>query len=617
MASELWEIEEFIDQVLPFRSLPESERRALVNQMVVRYFRRGSDFPPPQSHGVWIVRSGALLLRDAQSGALADTLAEADVYNHNQVSASLLEAELAEDSLFYFLPPDVVDDLTERFESIALHFENAAHKRLSRAVTTMREHSRAMQGLLTANVSQLVRRQPVVASPDISIRQAAAQMTEANVSSLLLTEQQRLVGMITDRDLRRRCLVAGISAEKPVAEIMTRRLITTGPETPAFEAALIFSRENIHHLPIVDAQDHVLGLVSTSDLLRQYATHAVHLVRDAMAAESIEQIAQTGQKLADLQVQLVQMGADSEVLGEAVVTVTDALARRLWILAEHEFGPAPVRYAWVVMGSQARREQTPHTDQDNALILDDDFVPRLHQKWFLQATGFVADGLARAGLKHCPGEMMATNRQWQQTITQWQHQFNEWLTTPESKSLMLAGHFFDMRVVSGQAVLLDTIWKKVRPQVQKNEIFLHKLIDNALQHRLPLGFFRHKLVLDSESRAHGLDLKHAGLLPIVDIARIYALKAGLSELNTINRLQKAGETEWLSAKSAAELIDAWRLFYMLRNRHQSEQSLAHKPLDNQIPVSALSRLEQNHLRDAFRVVSDHQQWLRAQAEGRF
>lgn len=618
MASELWEIEQFIDTVLPFHYLPASEQQLLVGQMVVRYFRRGAPFPPEQNpHGLWIVRSGALVLRDAQSGALVDTLSEASVYHHNQASASLLQAELAEDCLFYFLPQAIVSGLIERFDSFALHFEQAAHQRLSRAVVTMREQSRAMQGLLTSDVRQLVRRSPVTAPADISIREAATRMTEAGVSSLLITEQELLVGMITDRDLRRRCLVAGISPDASVSEIMTRKLTTTGPETPAFEAALIFSRENIHHLPIVNRRGQVLGLVSTSDLLRQHATHAVHLVRDAMAADSVAQLARVGHKLADLQLQLVQMGADNEVLGEAVVTVTDALARRLWQLAEHEFGPPPVSYAWVVMGSQARREQTPHTDQDNALILDDAFVPALHQGWFAKATGFVSEGLAQAGLKHCPGEMMAVNPQWQQTVTQWQHQFDTWIDQPESHALMFACHFFDMRVVTGRALLADQIWQHVRPKVARSELFFYKLIENTLNHRMPLGFFRHKLVLDSESRAHGLDVKQVGLLPIIDIARVHALKADIEERHTLNRLHKAGQRGCLSAESAAELMDAWRLFYMLRNRHQAQATQEHQPLDNLIPVRELSRLEQDHLRDAFRVVSDHQQWLRSQAEGRF
>jgi len=607
MAAELWEIRDFLSRIPVFAALPNEALDRLPERMTVRYCRRGSTFPPSPSDGLWILRSGALELRSKDDGTLIDKLAEGDFYKHE---ASLAPScQLTEDSLFYRLPLEAFTRLGKQYPEFALHFERSNRERLQQALRHLQSRDGLTSALMGTTVSSLIRRTPVTSRPDISIQEAASIMSEQGISALLIVEHDQLLGLVTDRDLRRRCLAAGRSPQEPVSTIMTTDLETVTPNTLAFEASLIFSRRNIHHLPVMEGR-RLCGIISTSDLLRHQSTNTVHLVRDAHAATTREELIRIGRRLSQLQCQLVAMGADGTALGESIVTVTDALTQRLLELGQQKLGPAPIAWAWAALGSQGRREQTAHTDQDHALILGDDYDEANHGEWFKELAYFVSSALDEAGIRYCPGGVMASNPQWRQPVSIWKRYFHNWITNPDPKALMLACNFFDMRVVAGDPQLLEQVWETARPLAKQNSIFQRFLAANALITRPPLGFFRQLVIVDEQTQTHRLDLKLSGLLVIADLARLHALTGGLTELHTLDRLEGAAQNGLISQDAALALRDAWRLLYTLRARHQDKQIRQGIPPDNCLNPARLSSLERGHLRDAFRVILDHQKWVR-------
>src|SRR5690606_29623248 len=148
---------------------------------------------------------------------------------------------------------------------------------------------------------------------------------------------------------------------------------------------------------------------------------------------------------------------------------------RLIQLAEAELGPAPVDYAWVAAGSQARSEQTARTDQDNCLVLDDAFDEDRHGAYFRAFSRFVCDGLAACGYVHCPGGMMAMTDRWRQPRHRWLQYFRHWTGEPEPEALMLTSVFFDQRAVHGRAALLDELRAEVLRRTEANTLFLSHL----------------------------------------------------------------------------------------------------------------------------------------------
>jgi CBS domain-containing protein len=620
MDVELIEIREFLASHPPFDRLPEDALSRLPRRLTVRYFRRGSPFPPSDADQpyLYILHRGAVELRDTQ-GELVSKLAEGGICPipcRPNDPESRLTGNTVEDTLAYLLPCPELDRLRADHPAFAEHFDHSVAERLRKALDAITEGPAAAASLMTVRVNDLIGRTLVKAAPDTSIREAARIMTEHRVSSLVILDGEALAGMITDRDLRSRCIVADLSPDRPVREIMTERLHATEAETLGFHALITMSRLNVHHLPVLDG-GRVVGVISTSDLVRFQSANAVYLVGDIRKAPTVETLAEISRKVPELQIHLVTGGATADQVGQAVSAVTDAITVRFLELAEQELGPPPVPYAWMAGGSQARREQSSHSDQDNALLLADHVKPE-HDAYFAELAKRVNDGLNACGYYYCPGEVMASNPKWRQPLRIWRKYFTNWIERPEPMALMLSSVFFDLRALHDPEGLFQELSEHVQEQSRGNRIFLAYMTANALKHRPPLGFFRNFVLIHGGDHDHTFDIKHRGTVPIIDLARVYALSAGIGEVNTIERLKAAGKAQALSRDGAANLVDAMELIGTLRMQHQARQLREGKNADNYLSPNALSPLERGHLKDAFSLINTMQESLgqRYQA-GRF
>lgn len=299
-----------------------------------------------------------------------------------------------------------------------------------------------------------------------------------------------------------------------------------------------------------------------------------------------------------------------------MTAITDALTKRLLTLAHTKFGPAPIPYLWVAAGSQAREEQSAKTDQDNCMILDDAYSASEHGAYFEQFSRWVCDGLDACGYIHCPGEMMAMTAQWRQPLKQWRAYFERWIRTPDPKALMLTCVFFDMRAIEGDFTLLQSLRAAVLEATRKNSLFLAHMVGIALKHQPPLGLFGQLTFSRNQENLRKIDLKHGGTVPIIDLARIYALAGGSHAVNTDERLIHASEGGEISEDKTRDLREALELIAGMRIDHQTRQVSAGLRPDNYLEINELSHLERSFLKEAFGVVKGLQSVLEQRYGGR-
>ena len=462
--------------------------------------------------------------------------------------------------------------------------------------------------LLSRPLHSLVRHQPITLPPTLSILQVAQAMRERSVSSIMLTENNQLVGLVTDRDMRNRALAASVDVSRPVSDIATLTPKTLDHNSTAFDALLMMARHNIHHVPVMDGE-RIVGMLTATDLTRQHGTSPVYLSSDIHHQTSVEGLVKISSKVRTMQQQLAAAHTSAYDTGHIITTITDALTTRLIQLAEGLLGPAPVPYVWVAAGSQARSEQTAKSDQDNCLILDDSFDADKHGPYFKAFSKMVCDGLAECGYIHCPGEMMAMTDQWRQPLRQWREYFDRWIHVPDGKALMLTTVFFDLRAVYGQSELLQRLRDEVLERTKGNTLFLAHMVGNAQKQRPPLNLFGQISTIRSGEHAGTVDLKHQALAPIVDLGRIYALASGLHDVNTHDRIQSASSKGEISAQSARDLRDALEFIANLRIAHQTQRMNEGLAPDNYLSLDELSNFERGHLRDAFSVIQSLQSVL--------
>ncbi len=605
MEIELQEIRDFIAAIPPFDRLPKNVLDALTSALSIQYVRRGKTIPMEKDSAptLHILRQGAISLYSGKDN-LMGMLGEGDVCTSFCAAEVMPDfyVKATEDTLLYSIPCDKLSRLVEDDQSVLHFIRHSAAQRLKEAVSNMQEQSSS--NLLHTYAGDICRGELITASPDTSIRDGARLMSEHGVSSLILLDGNEPVGLVTDRDIRKRCVAVGLAISSPISKIMTRKITSLNASESLFDALLVMTREQVHHLPVFDDSG-LKGIITTTDIMRQEGLSAVHLTGAIRKAPSLEALVEASKMLPRIQLQLTNMGADLRHVGFAVTAVTGAITRRLIELAEADLGPAPVPYAWIAAGSQARWEQTSHSDQDNGLIISDKMQPG-DDEWFESLARFVNNGLDACGYVYCPGDVMASNPKWRQPVSVWQGYFEQWIEQPEPMALMLSSIFFDLRVIHGKEKLLKKIRKNTLQKAPRNQLFLAHMTRNALTHRTPLGFFRDFVLVHDGQHDDTLDLKHSGLVPIIDMARIYALAEGLHEIGTEDRLRAAAGTPSLSKGGSANLLDAFEFISNLRLEHQAAQIREGESPDNFMSPKQLSKLEREHLKDAFKVVQTMQ-----------
>lgn len=597
--ADLRDIRNFLKATAPFSDLDDASLDALIADLALSYSPRGTTLIQHgvENHELFILRSGAVELRDAQ-GETVEVLEAGESFGFPSLltgGAAQYDVVTVDDSLLLHLDEDAFSRLRTRVRRVEQYFNREHASRISRALERKPRFS-----AITVTLAGVMQSPPVTIEAGSSVADAAKKMAEHTVSSLLVVESGTLRGILTDKDLRNRVLAEGRSPEAPVTQVMTADPFTAEPDSFAFDALLNMIRFNVHHLPVCEGSKPV-GMVTIGDLMTVHAEHPVYFIGQVMRQSDVDELVALAPRTEELFLQLAEADARFDQIGRLMTMVSDAFTRRLLQLGEEKFGEPPCAYAWLALGSQARREQVLKTDQDNALVYEDD-APEHADEYFGKLATFVSDGLNRCGYIYCPGDVMATNPQWRQPLKKWKQYFRQWINEPEQKALMYASIFFDLRIVHGESNLVDELKQLIASEARNNQIFLATLSRNALTHEPPLGFLGRLVLQSGGEQGKALDLKLRGVIPIVDLARIHALGSGEARVNTQGRLRAAAEAGALNRSDARNLLEAFELIGYIRLQHQATQLREHRKADNFVRPESLSPFQRRHLKDAFQIV---------------
>ena len=122
--------------------------------------------------------------------------------------------------------------------------------------------------------------------PDQRVQEAANFMLSADAGSIPVTDGERLIGMITDRDIAVRGIAKGYGPDTPVRELMTDDLIVVRVDDDIEEAASKMSEAQVRRLPVIDEDERLCGIVSLGDLSRETDSDC--------ATEALEGVSQLG-----------------------------------------------------------------------------------------------------------------------------------------------------------------------------------------------------------------------------------------------------------------------------------------------------------------------------------
>lgn len=581
----------------PFSALSAAQRAKLVEQISVQSFDRDEvlfQLQKDEAPSLWLILEGEVALLDEQ-GEVLETRGAGDVFGHRivfdpgQDQQAAYRAQAKTSGQTAHCHADLLAALAEQSSVVAGFLSARLGDRL-----------RALHVGHSDRLLDLLSRAPVTGHPEDRIQQVAQWMSEHNISALPLLTEGRLVGIVTDRDLRTKVLAQGLDPSQPVSKIMTQTPISVSPETLVDDAMLLMMQRGIHHLPVIDHNEQLIGLVSAGDLLRTQAPHPLRLARDIQRADSLEKLVSLSKQGPSVLTGLVHHGSEVTEVGRIASLLTDTITQKLLSLAEQSLGTAPMAWCWVAFGSQARMEQGLISDQDNGLILAN--APTDEEAdYFKRFANFVCDGLNACGYVYCNGGVMAMG-QWRLSLAQWQKTFHHWMNQPDPQSVMNCSIFFDQRAVAGEAELLHTLQTDVLERAAEASIFLRFLAAEAMRHQPAIGLFNRFIQESDDHESKGINLKKGGVLPIVDLARVRALEGAIRAVHTETRLQEAAQAGIMNEHDADDLMHALRFIGNVRLKHQVQCYETGRPITHLVSPDELSGLHQRYLRSAFGIV---------------
>lgn len=620
---------DFLKNFPPFDILEKEQLLKIASQVKVLYlekdtyvFRQEED--PGQNF--YVVKDGAIgLTRFVENEQiLVDICDEGDVFGlraliHN--NQYLLNAIASEETILYAISVELLKEIIGTNEkanefliatyatNIKAPFEPENKTKLIAYDDSVQPSKSNLTELQTAKYSK----HPISCPKNTSIKEAAQIMCAKKVGSILIVENKKPIGIITDKDLRVKIATGLVSISEKVTEIMSAPVITTTENITSAEAQIAMLKHKITHLCITKdgtPNTELIGVLSEHDIVVLNGNNPSVLIKEIIRANTVADLKFIREKTSDLLKGYIEQSAPILFISNIISEINDVITIKAIEIAVAEMGiEAPVKFSWLAIGSQGRREQLLITDQDNALVFEDVSAEnyKATKAYFIKLAKKITHNLHLIGYDYCPANMMASNPQWCLSVSEWKKQFNTWITETTEKAVMMCTIFFDYSLVYGDSKLVNSMTESIFNSISKFEVFLNFLAKNALLNPPPLGFFRQFLVEQNGENKDQFDIKSRALMPLTDAARVLILSYNIKNANnTITRYQKLIEVDSKNKELYLSCIDSFKILM----RHRTKQGLKNKDTGRYVVLNDLSKSEKLKLKGCFVPIKAIQDLLR-------
>ncbi|EFI35776.1 putative CBS domain and cyclic nucleotide-regulated nucleotidyltransferase [Desulfonatronospira thiodismutans ASO3-1] len=619
----------FLSSVEPFDILPENEiSRAAQNLTHAGFPADRTLFVQNKSilNHIYIVSSGKMekFILEEEDKKLREILGEKSIYGGLSVlfnkSISIRTVRTLEESNIYLLPKEHFLDICSRYPEFIQHFARNFCSHMLQApyqalITGSMDDEKQVSpsAFLNLKLKDIFSREFASCSEYASIKEAAALMRDQKKSAVVtMNALDQSIGLLTDNDLRSKVVSQNYPVHNPVKEIASRPLITLPEDSQVFEAIIMMMKHSVKHLVITDDRDNVLGIATEQDLLLAQGRSPVYLMREIQLAQTLEELKHRQLQVPGMIKSLMDSGARAGHLNRIITEISDAILKKIAAWTIDEMGHPPARFAFMILGSEGRKEQTLKTDQDNAIVYEDVEPEREEEvrKYFLELGDRICTRLDEVGFSFCNFGIMARNPKWCQSLGQWKTYFWDWIHQVEPEDLLHSSIFFDFRLGYGDKGMVNELRQYLFESLGKWKGFFRHFAENALHFKPPLDFFGNLVIKNTKEKKNCLDIKQPMQL-LVDFARLYALKYFIAETNTLDRLEKLRQQGVLSGQDFDELSHAYGFMMLLRLSHQARMIVDDgKPADNLIQPKMLTYIDRQSLKEAFKRIKTAQGKMR-------
>ncbi|HYQ50105.1 MAG TPA: DUF294 nucleotidyltransferase-like domain-containing protein [Pseudomonas sp.] len=607
---------QFLQRFPPFNQMEHSHLAYLVEQCQLRFYACGESIVKPADGPVehfYIVKQGRVVgerqhlvkpgvettfeITSGECFPLAALLGERATRTEHLAGEDTFCLQLNKAAFIR------VFSMSEVFRDFALRGVSSLLDQVNQQVRQRAVETLGTQYSLNTPLGELAMRHPVVCTAQTPLREAVRLMHEQQVGSIVVVDAQRYpTGIFTLRDLRQVVASADADLGAPIERHMTVKPFYLSPQASAFDAAMAMTERHIAHVCLVENR-RLCGVVSERDLFSLQRVDLVHLARTIRHAPRLDTLVSLRGEISQLVERMLAHGASSTQITQIITLLNDHTVCRVIELALAERGDPGMPFSWLCFGSEGRREQTLHTDQDNGILFEaaDSAEADAIRARLLPLAQYINQCLAQCGFTLCKGNVMAGNPDLCLSRSEWARRFAGFVREANPENLLGSSIYFDLRVVWGDEQGCEQLRQRLLDQVADNRIFQRMLAENALRQRPPVGRLREfVLTRQGNDKAATLDLKVQGLTPFVDGARLLALANGVGACNTLERLRQLVAKGVIEPLDGAAYEEAYHFIQQTRMQQHQRQARDNLPYSNRLDPDSLNHLDRRILREALR-----------------
>lgn len=460
-----------------------------------------------------------------------------------------------------------------------------------------KETSNDLSAFMVARVEDSYLHEPCVVSRDTLVS-IALKKSVAMKSSSIIVQGEDEFGIVTDSDIKMALAEETLDLASTIGEMARFPIVAVGNDDFLFNVYLLLIQKDIKRVAVKE-KGKIIGMLEQIDILSYFANHSRLAVVKIEKAKTIESLKDASLDYINIIKKLSAQGVKARYIAKLISEINRKVFMRLFEMVL----PEELREdcALIIMGSEGRGEQILRTDQDNGLIIRDGVDAKLYRVYMEKFTTILID----FGYPSCDGNIMVSNPYWCKNEAEYKSEILHWIEYPDMDSYMHFSIFFDAQCVAGDTALLARAKKVIHEHMNtKNDVYMARFAKLTTLFETPVGFFSTFL-----HKNRKIDLKKAGIFPIVQGVRSLSLLYNIGELSTVERIKVLKSRDILNEEISHELIEAFEILLYIRLGHQLKESKAGAKIDNKVDTEQLSRIQRDLLKDSLQIVEKFKKFI--------
>ena len=591
----------------PFDCLNTQEQKLVRDSVDIAYFKEGEvvlDIGSTPTH-LFIPIKG--FVQQLENGEEVAIYGPDDCFDGRGLMAGKVSSQFiaSEEVVAYQLAKATVNELISSNTTFsALLFADLSKKLNALAE---RRNQYEINSLSLALVSQAFLRKANTVDASTDLMSVVKIFNDQRTTHVLVRNalpESKDLGIFTTTNLQRAILAQLPLESTPVGPLSNYKLITVQANVRLYEALAVMIKHSVNRVVVMN-QSEVVGILEQVDLLSFVANGSSLVVQKILQSKTLEDLKIPAEQITKLISLLHRNGSKVEMIARLVQELNTKLFEKAWSLIASP--DLLANSCLFVMGSEGRGEQILKTDQDNGLIVNDNFP--IGEQVISCCDQFSA-ALIDFGYPECPGKIMVNNSAWRMTVKDFSETAKGWLLEPSPESLMNLAIFLDSHPISGDPKLLETVKQALFKLINDNQFLLARFASAIESISSEAGWWNRLLTLGSDNADHRINLKKAGIFAIVHGIRSLALENHISINSTVWRIQELVQMHKLPKDLAGELVESLHLLMELRLKGGLSELETGKEVSGEIDTSRLSTLERDLLKDSLSVVKRLKLFLR-------